>query len=221
MEPLDHAYTNRTSGDGCIVVKEFIGPEAAARRDREEACLRALRGLVPVPEVLGVSGLELSTRFVAGVHGKDLLASGQADAVLAACGETLHRIQQIDPLTVFEEAAPSQVVVHGDYGPNNLLLDPLTMTVAAVVDWEWAHPGGAVEDVAGCEWIVRTFHPRQVDALTEFFTAYGQRPSWEARQAAMIAKCRRLLDFAQTRDPDGPTVEVRRRQLVETESWHE
>jgi aminoglycoside phosphotransferase (APT) family kinase protein len=149
VEPLDHAYTNRTVGDGSVVVKEFIGPDAAARRDREAACLRALHGLVPVPEFLGVSGLELSTRFVAGVHGKDLLAAGHAPAVLAACGEMLRRIQQIDPLTIFEEVAPSEVVVHGDYGPNNLLLDPVGMTVAAVVDWEWAHPGGAIEDVAG------------------------------------------------------------------------
>ena len=29
----------------------------------------------------------------------------------------------------------------------------------------------------------------------EFFDAYGWRPSWERRRAAMLARCQRLLDL--------------------------
>lgn len=43
---------------------------------------------------------------------------------------------------------PGVVLVHGDYGPNNTLLDPAARQVTAVLDWEWAHAGDAVEDLA-------------------------------------------------------------------------
>jgi len=33
------------------------------------------------------------------------------------------------------------------------------------VDWEWAHAGNPIEDLAWCEWIVRMHHPRDVTAL--------------------------------------------------------
>jgi aminoglycoside phosphotransferase (APT) family kinase protein len=36
-----------------------------------------------------------------------------------------------------------------------------------VVDWEFAHLGDPVEDLAWCEWIVRMHHPEHVDAPGE------------------------------------------------------
>jgi aminoglycoside phosphotransferase (APT) family kinase protein len=63
--------------------------------------------------------------------------------------------------------------VHGDFGPNNILLNPATLTVTAILDWEWAHPGEALEDLAWGEWIVRSYHGEHVSALEKFFTAYG------------------------------------------------
>lgn len=165
--------------------------------------------------------MELWTRAVDGVHGKDLIEADHAGAVLSSCGDVLRWTQDIEPCTVFTDATPSQVVVHGDFGPNNALLDPYDMTVTALVDWEWAHPGSPIEDVAWCEWIVRTFDPQHMDALPSFFTAYGYQPPWAIRQAAMAAKCRQLLDFAIAKDTHSPTVDVRRRQLVSIEGWDE
>ncbi|WP_461012009.1 phosphotransferase [Streptomyces capparidis] len=59
--------------------------------------------------------------------------------------------------------------MHGDFGPNNVLLNPGTFEVTAVVDGEFAHLGDPVEDLAWCEWIVRTHHHRI--ALGHFFRA--------------------------------------------------
>jgi uncharacterized protein with von Willebrand factor type A (vWA) domain len=50
---------------------------------------------------------------------------------------------------------------------------------------------------------VRTHRPRHVAALDEFFAAYGHRPGWAERRAAMIAGCRALVDVRRRwrRDP--------------------
>ena len=74
-------------------------------------------------------------------------------------------------------------------------LDPDASAVTAVLGWEWAHPGDPVEDLAWCEWIVRMHRAPHVRELGGFFDAYGWRPSWARRQAAMLAQCQRLLDL--------------------------
>ena len=38
-----------------------------------------------------------------------------------------------------------EVIVHGDFGPQNLLLSSDARDVPAVVDWEWCHLGSAGE----------------------------------------------------------------------------
>ena len=37
------------------------------------------------------------------------------------------------------------MLVHGDYGPQNVLLDRADLEITAVLDWEWAHAGHPVE----------------------------------------------------------------------------
>jgi aminoglycoside phosphotransferase (APT) family kinase protein len=64
-------------------------------------------------------------------------------------------------------------------------MDPGVLVITAVLDWEWAHPGDAVEDLAWCEWIIRMHHDAHVGLLSEFFDAYGLQPSWAQRKAAM------------------------------------
>jgi aminoglycoside phosphotransferase (APT) family kinase protein len=49
----------------------------------------------------------------------------------------LRRIHEARPPEVLSGEA-GQVLVHGDYGPSNVLLDPASFRVVAVVDWEWA-----------------------------------------------------------------------------------
>ena len=86
-------------------------------------------------------------------------------------------------------------LVHGDYGPQNLLLDPESLEVVAVLDWEFAHDGDRVEDLAWAEWIVRLHHRDAVQYLPSLFEEYGQRPDWALRQAVMMQRCARRRSF--------------------------
>lgn len=141
-------------GDGAVVEKSYEGPDAELRLRREHALLTRLQDRLPVPPVQGMTEARLTPGFVAGAHGQELLAAGQPEAVLASCGELLRNIHGTAP-SVLPEDAPSaeKVLVHGDFGPNNVLLDPATFEVTAVVDWEFAHLGDPIEDLAWCEWI--------------------------------------------------------------------
>ncbi len=83
-----------------------------------------------------------------------------------------------------------KVLVQGDLGPDNVLLDPLTCQVTAMADWEFTHFGDPVEDLAWCERDVRTYHPGQANALGHFFSTYAEEvPSWPVREAAMLTRC--------------------------------
>jgi aminoglycoside phosphotransferase (APT) family kinase protein len=226
MWPLRHSYTNRTLGDGVTVVKSYQGSGARDRFRREHAVLRALQGRTPVPAVLETRDGRLTMTFMRGVHGQELLDAGLAGAVLRACGAMLGRIQRIDAGELAAAlpgvAGPGRVFVHGNYGPNSVLLDPAAREITAVLDWEWAHAGDPAEDLAWCECIVRMHHPRQVSLLGEFFGAYGgQIPPWPARQAIMVGRCRSLLDLCRRQDPAGRGEEQWAHRLAVTRTWAE
>lgn len=157
-------------------------------------------------------GSELVMGHVAGVHGQELVEQGSAAGVLSSCGVMLRRIQAV----VIEGVRPGTVLVHGDYGPNNMLFEAATFAVAAVLDWEWAHAGDPVEDLAWCEWIVRMHHPGEVAALGALFDGYGWRPRWEERQRWRIARCRELIRLV-----DGDAAALWRERLAITEGWRE
>jgi len=184
--------------------------------------LAALAGRVPVPPLLdaGDSGGETRTGWVAGRHGQDLIAAGRAAEVLDACGGVLRQIQAVDPRVVLGPEPGSGVLVHGDFGPQNLLLAD-DLTVAAVLDWEWVHVGDPLEDLAWAEWIVRMHHPAEGGALTALFDSYGDRPPWSWRQAAMVERCRELAEFSRRWEPDGPGVRQWEERLAVTAGWGE
>lgn len=230
MQPSPHGYTNDTTGDGVVVVKRYTGPDSEARRELERGVLTRLQGLLPVPPVLNrrESGsapddLELTLRFVHGAHGQDLLDAGRAAGVLNASGRILARIHGLDATGILpgRPVKAGDVLVHGDFGPNNLLLDPESLQVVAVLDWEWAHVGRPIEDLAWCEWIVRMHHPDHVAALDELFAGYGARPAWPERHAAMMVGCRQLIDFCERWEPGGDGVRQWRDRASVTASWLE
>jgi aminoglycoside phosphotransferase (APT) family kinase protein len=224
---MPHSYTNHTTRQGPVVTKAYQGPDAPRRGQREAAVLRAVAGRLPVPPVFAASDGTLSLGFMPGVHGQELIDAGLAYPVLRACGQMLRRVHAIDPaladvgrLVPGGEQFPA-VLVHGDYGPNNVLLDPAAHQVTAIVDWEWAHAGDPVEDLAWCEWIVRTHHPDHIAAIDALFDAYGFRPAWSARQQAMLAQCRSLLRLCERWQPDGNGARQWQHRLAVTESWVE
>jgi hypothetical protein len=93
----------------------------------------------------------------------------------------------------------------------------------AVLDWEFAAIPliDNVADLAWCEWIVRMHHPEHVDALDSLFHRYGTRPGWHRRHAAMLERCRELLDLAHPWEPDGAAERSWRHRIEITASWRE
>lgn len=68
------------------------------------------------------------------------------------------------------DTVPRRCLVHGDFNPKNLLIDPETLAVGAVLDWEFAHAGHPFTDLGN---LLRfDQHPAFVDGV---LTAYGSR----------------------------------------------
>lgn len=133
--------------------------------------------------------------FVDGRHGQEMVDSGAAGDVLGTCGRLLKRLQSVDTSVLFDDARPG-TLVHGDFGPNNLLLSDDGTEPLGLVDWEWCGAGSPYADLAWCEFIVRMHHPAEVRALPALFDGYEWRPSWQLRQQAMLARCASHLAFA-------------------------
>ena len=192
------------------MIKTYTGPRAAERAEREHVALTALAGHVPVPAVLGRAPGTLTLAFVAGAHGQDLIAAGYADKVLAACGGVLRRIH----VEGFE---------HGDFGPNNMLFDPDSLLITAVLDWEFSSSDGVepVVDLAWCEWVVRMHHPGETTAIPLLYSGYGTSFSWRDRQAAMVDRCAELVDFTHEWEPGGPAEALWHERLRVTATWQE
>ncbi len=85
--------------------------------------------------------------------------AGEAEARLAAVGRTS--------------------LVHSDLNPKNLIIEPESLTVAAVLDWEFAHSGSPYTDLGNAVRFDR--QPAWVDAVV---SAYADRLG-EDRSAAL------------------------------------
>ena len=219
---MRHGYTNRTERRGDVVRKEYDGPDRDRRASAEHDALVSLAGRFPVPEVVAHERDCLTTRFVVGSHGQDLVERGHAAPVLATCGRALRRLHELTPPASWtDDPTAVGVFSHGDFGPNNVLLDADCTRVVAVLDWEFAAVADPIIDVAWCEWIVRTHHPDAVDDLDAFFDEYGDRPPWMARQDEMVRRCGELAAFCDRWQPGGPAVMTWRERSRVTASWAE
>jgi aminoglycoside phosphotransferase (APT) family kinase protein len=181
-----------------------------------------LAGRLPVPEVLAydasVPVLVLSE--IPGRHGQELIEEGQAPQVLRAMGSQLSALQSLDPSTVPGLMGTGDVIVHGDFGPQNMLFLPAPTRVSGVLDWELARVGSAVEDLAWAEWILRTHHRGALTDLPELFAGAGLFLSWSDRQAAMVRQCRDHIAYCEESGLEAATAEWVGR-LRETERWSE
>jgi hypothetical protein len=220
---MRHGYTNATTSDGQAVVKRYLGPDATSRQQSEVAALTALRDLVPVPPLLGQAEGEITLGLVEGRPGQELLEQ-VPNEVLYAVGQLARRLAAVEVSRVvgLGAAIPGTVVVHGDFGPQNMLFDEATAEPTALLDWELAHIGDPAEDLAWAEWIVRTHHPHLFTSLPALFAGYGERPPWSRRHAVMLKKCRWALDFGR-RWPGAGTgvVQLWQRRLAATTSFTE
>ena len=70
---------------------------------------------------------------------------------------------------------PRACLVHSDLNPKNVLVDPDSLEVTAVLDWEFAHAGHPWTDLGNLVRLER--HPAYVDAVLEAWaTVHGGRP---------------------------------------------
>lgn len=221
MEAMPHGYTNSSATDGHVVVKTYLGPDRAARQAREERALRALAGVLPVPTLLSsVSGVG-TTAYVEGIPGQAAIAAGNAAQVLSACGRLLADVQSVAPSRVLDHVnGAGAVLVHNDFGPNNIVMDRTLTEVRLLCDWEWVTSGSGLTDLAWAEFIVRYHHPESVAALAALFDGFGNQPAWGERQAAMAARAAAHRGFVRRwhGNEAAQTWDARLRTIA---SWHE
>ena len=221
---MRHGYTNATwVDDAGRVVKHYLGPDAAVRQRHETDALIGLAGKLPVPPLLEQEAGQVVLGLLPGVPGQERLEI-RPEEVLYAVGQMARRVQRLDPglIAALAQTGPRTVLVHGDFGPQNMLFDAGTGEVLAVLDWEMVHRGDPVEDLAWAEWIVRTHHVDRVSALPSLFDGFGERPAWSARQAAMLTACQRMLELAR-RWPgtDGRGVVLWQQRLATTRAFRD
>lgn len=220
---MPHGYTNATSTDGRRVVKRYLGPDAAERQSAETLALTRLAGRLPMPRLLAQTGGRIELGWIAGVPGQERLET-HPEQVLYVAGETARMLLGIavDSVPGLPHRAGGEVLVHGDFGPQNLLLDSDTGQPTAIVDWEFAHIGDRLTDIAWAEWILRTHHPHLLGALPSLYAGYQERPGWPERQAAMLARCAELLNFVRRWSaPDDAAVRQWQRRTAATAAFRE
>ena len=185
-----HGYTNHHRRLGRHVEKTYLGTHRLEHARRELACLSTLGDHLPVATVIGADLAipQLNLTVLPGEHGQDLIDGGYARIVLQLAGAALAALQSLPVSLVPDFDGDGPVIVHGDFGPQNLLFDLDTGRVTGVLDWEFAHRGDAVEDLAWAEWIVRMHHPRAVDALDSLFLGARLQPPWTQRHDEMLRR---------------------------------
>jgi aminoglycoside phosphotransferase (APT) family kinase protein len=84
-------------------------------------------------------------------------------------------------------------VTHGDYGPQNVLLDAAGEAIVLVADWEFSTTGSRpIADLAWAEWIVRMHHPSETASVEALYDGYGERPPWDDRKRVMLERCEEM-----------------------------
>jgi aminoglycoside phosphotransferase len=218
---MPHGYTHRTTRTGDVVTKTYRGPAAEACCAREAAALTALAGLLPVPRVIASGPVTLLTELMPGTHGQDLIGAGLSEPVLTACGRVLRQIHLLAVPEALRAGEPGEVLVHGDFGPNNVLLDAAAERVTALLDWEWAHAGDPVEDLAWCEFIIRLHHAAEMASLAAFYASYGDRPDWAERHDAIMRRCEEMRQMCESWEPGGASSRAWAERIEIAGGWRE
>jgi tRNA A-37 threonylcarbamoyl transferase component Bud32 len=219
MDALPGGYTNRTRRlQGRWVEKVYEGQDRRVRAGLERACLVRLAGFLPVPEVVAHDPIlsSVTMSHVGGLHGQALIDAGHAPRVLRLTGRLLRELQALAPVVVPELSGSGSVIVHGDFGPQNVLIDQ--GRISALVDWEFAHLGEPITDLAWAEWIVRMHHPAAIEWLDQLHQAAALSFDWSSRHAAMVQHCEGLLQRCEVQ---GRGADLWRRRLASTEEWTE
>lgn len=277
IEPLAGGHSGRTfvgevAGERAVVRIYPPGdPRGVAAPEVDEAVLRLVRGLLPVPEVLevrrprpatGEPGLLVTgwcegergdlvvARLLAADDAGSLVRLGCAVGTVAGMLATMPMLRpgpftdaglepgrfpdgglvewvedrlgdrtgdwsqgELDGLRAVARDAQDRLdgagracLVHGDLNPRNLLVDPGTLAVTAVLDWEYAHAGHPWTDLGNLLRFER--HPAWTGAV---LGAYRERVPNAPEADALLAGARAadlwaLVDLA-ARVGDNPVAD--------------
>lgn len=152
MRPRDWALVE---GD-ITVVEDLVLRPAHPWTDTIHALLRHLRaqGLTSVPEPVGIHhGIE-GLRYLPGDAGGDAWVHQTGEEGLRSAARLLREIHDATrgwtpprgATWGVPAKAGSDVVCHGDPGPWNMVWDG--PTAIGLIDWDFAHPAPALDDVA-------------------------------------------------------------------------
>lgn len=155
------------------------------------AHLRA-EGLDCVPEPVGIHAEVEAVTFIPGDAGPDAWPHQVSDAGLTSAASLLRRVHDAstgfqpegEATWAFAPAAGADVVCHGDPGPWNFVWRD--GVAVALIDWEYASPGPALDDVTAALDSFTPFRPDDAAVghgftappdrrarLASFATAYG------------------------------------------------
>jgi aminoglycoside phosphotransferase (APT) family kinase protein len=88
-------------------------------------------------------------------------------------------------------------LVHSDLNPKNLLVDPETLEVTGVLDWEFAHAGGPTTDLGNLLRLDRD--PAFVDAVLDVYRTRVPDAGDDVLDRARAADLYALVDLAARR----------------------
>lgn len=111
-------------------------------------------------------------------------------------------------------------LVHSDLNPKNLLLDPETLEVTGVLDWEFAHSGHPFTDLGN---VLR--FDRQPAYEAGALSAWESRHGTTDRDALAVARCADLFALVELASRSGANpvatrAEAQLRAIVADDDWH-
>lgn len=99
---------------------------------------------------------------------------------------------------LLDEAALRTCLVHSDLNPKNVLVDPATLRVTGLLDWEFAHAGSPYTDLGNLLRLDR--EPAFADAVLAAREAFVPDPRPDALELARASDLFALVDLATRRE---------------------
>ena len=129
----------------------------------------------------------LTLALVDGMSGPEAIGNPDRHRALQEVGRLGSALQSLQVQTLLRELPGRRsVLVHGDFGLQNLLFDRESLEIVVLLDCEFAHSGNPIEDIAWAEWIVRVHCPGAMNALDDLHEGYGTVPPWSERHEPML-----------------------------------
>jgi hypothetical protein len=166
-------------------------------------------GFTAAPEPLGIdgSGREILSYLPGEVSNYPMTPAARTDIALITAAKLLRLLHDAtvgypgldDPRWQLPRREPVEVVCHGDFGPHNCVLDD--GRVIGVIDFDTAHPGSRLWDVAHAVYRFAPLAPEeavseQVRRTKLFCDAYGlQAPQRTELPEAIEARLTALVEL--------------------------